>query len=769
MKTHLDSNTAVLDDPMDIVESQRIRSEIEAEVKLLEDRILGCVTREYEDSRALLAPFRDRCNRYWDMFSNDYTSKSNESPYKKVNIPLLSRNITLLHANLSNMTIPDKQKMDCFRAIPKKVGPGLESSPELVKHAKHSEYATQQNMIDGCYGTEYDMSLLDLCVTGNQVFLMVWEQDIKIQEELVPNPEYDMMFPENNIMYDEMGNVTGMVEQFIWEQREYRSFDAPKARFIDTRNVFPSEIDINGGIAACYGVSIYDTTTLSELREHAIDDGGLLYANMDKLKPSDESTDVPEVEDTVDMVSSARTNSFYTSRGQGSRSVKKLKRITRFGRLDKSTLFPDGKAISPEAWEEFCLKFNIDQRRAETCKTWVVEIINGKVPVRIQPLPYKKDEIPIVHNRLFVKPNQTLGEGFYKLDEYEEHVYNFFRRCGLELTQKVVAPPIAYNKNAFDPKWIQRNGGKFKYKPDMMVGMRDTNDVRQGFNPMQWDAAPLSAINSQMALANSNVNALSHLPPVKQGQAGDSESATEAQLVAASSDVFLDKVAENIEMNFMAPSIRWLYYLEQQYRLEPQLVTRLDNAGDTIEALEIPPNVWLNDYAINIVGRRTIGNKAVQQMAIKEFNTTWMNTPGFNLKEAMIRHAESLDMVDVEALWQEPQPEGPPPMKTSLNVRADIGELPPETQAEILAGNVKGIEYNNDGAPDSNEMPTQFLQYGESVMNEQEPYSGGADPRQNHHSAGEVESRQRGLHDAEGVNRTLAQQTKDTTSGRRFQ
>ena len=746
------------------------RSDLEAEAQYIEDKIVQFCNQEYEDAKGSMAEYLARWDKYWAMYFNEVVSEHDNSPYRHVNIPLLSRNIKLLHAHLSKMTIPDRQKMDFFRAVPKRVGPHLEAMAELSLHARQSEYAVQQNLVDSDFASTFERGTLDLLVTGNEYALMVWEQEVKVENRLVPNPQYDHINPANNIIYGPDG-IKGMVEPFIWQCEEYRSYDAPKARYIDARNVFPSEMDRNNA-ADCYGVSVYDTTTISDLEDNAISEGGYLYANLDKLSASDEQRGVPEIDETSGSYSARRSRA--STQNTVGANVPKLKRITRFGRLDPSHVFP-GQTVNPDAWAIFCEKFNIDMERARYCKTWVVEIINGKTGVRIQPLPYKRDQIPIVHHRLLWRPNQTLGEGCYKLDEYEERIYNFFNRKGLELTQKVVNPPIAINEAAFDPKWFEQHGNKFVYKENMLVKMRNTNNVRDGFNPMTFDSSPLQAIQNQMARSNSSINALSHLPPVKQGVSGDTNSATEAGLVSASADLYLDEVAEGIEEGFLKPCVLWNYWLEQQYRIEPQVVTRLDNAGRELEPQVIPPDVWLNNYAINIVGRRTVGNKAVQQMAFKEFITAWMPEGVVNKKEAYLRHAQLLDLVDAEALYEEPQPQGPPPPRVSLNARVDLNELPPHYQDAVLRENFPALD-DGDGAPFGPLWPAQHQhEFPGSVTvpsasgNGLTSFNQSQDPNRSHHAPGEVERRQRGLKDAEGVTRTLAQQTRNPANGRRFQ
>lgn len=750
----------------DDIEDEAIRRRrVTDEAERIEGVIVAHCLREYEDSKSAMSDNIERWDRYWKMYFNDFVPTQDDSPYQKVNIPLLSRNIKLLYANLSKMTIPDKQRMDFFRAVPKRTGADLSSNPIITEHARQSEYAVQQNLVDSNFATEYGYGLLDFCVTGQMWALMCWDQKVKIEEKLIPNPAYNSDDPQANVVWGADG-IKELVEPYIWDIEEYRSYDAPKVRYLDARNVFPSEMDRNNG-AECYGVSIYDTTTIVELEQNSIADGGQLYANLDKLKPGDEKRDTPEIDETSSDVSYGSTTR-KTASNPGA-NVPKLKRITRFGRLEKSHLFPD-ETVDADAWSMFCEKFGIDKKRARYCKTWVCEIVNNKTGVRIQPLPYKRDEIPLVHHRLFWKPNLTLGEGFYKLDEYEERIYNFFNRKGLELTQKVVSPPIAVNENAFDPIWFQQNGNRFVYKPDMLVKMRQTNNVRDGFNPMQYDSNPLQEIRALKSQSNNNLNALSHLPAIKQGIAGESDSATEAGIVAASSDLIMDETAEGIEEGFLKPCVQWNYSLEQQYRIEPQIVSRLDNAGRDADPIEIPPEVWINNYAINIVGRRTIGNKAVQQMAFKEFVTAWMPEGIINKKEAFIRHAKLLDMVDAEALYMEPEPpQGPPPPKVAISARVDLNELPPQYQDAILAENFPGVK-DEDGAPFGDVWPAQHLHEfpGEVIDSGGQQSAPSDSPDRNHHAQGEVEKRQRGLKDAEGITRSLAQQTRDPSAGRRF-
>lgn len=752
----LDSSAAVIDmdfGDIDGEDEARHKRSLEAEVERIESTITQFVRLEYEDSKGAMAEFHQRIDRYWKMFFNEFVPEKDDSPYKKINVPLLTRNVKLLHAHLSKATIPDKQKMDFFRAIPRRQGPALQTTPEGQMHAKNSEYAIQQNLVDGGFGIEYGMSLLDLLVSGNQVLLHVWEQDTELRETMVPNPDYDTVNPENNIIEAPDGTLT-LKEAFIWDCEEVRTYDAPKSRYIDIRNVYPSELDKNN-IKDCYGVSIYDTASIAELEENSIENGGLLYANLDKVKKSDERRDVSEIDDGYGSPGgTARIRTTHIGA-----NVPKLRRITRFGRLDKEHLFPDQK-VDPEAWAMFCEKFNIDQKKANYCKTWVVQLVNEQIAVRIQPLPYKKDEIPVTHNRFLVQPNRTLGEGSYKLDEWEERIYNFFRRKGIELTQKVVDPPIAFRADAFDQQWVAMHGRRFVYKPGMTVPMRNTNNVRDGWNPMAIDASPMQEIRAQMGQSNNNINSLTNLPPIKQGIAGEANSATDASIAAGSSDLFIDEVAESIETGCLAPTVNWHYSLEQQYRSEPQFVSRPDNNGRDIMQIEVPPDVWMNDYAISIVGRRTIGNKAIQLMNFKEAMTVWLDRNIINPREAFIRHMEMLEIPNAEGLYQDPPPEGPPEPKVSLTGKVDINELPPEHQQIMLQGAYPALAEATGG-----QLPMQHIHEfpGETVE------GGGDNPDRNHHAPGEVEKRQRGLKDAEGAVRSASQQTRNPMGSRRAQ
>lgn len=765
----MDSSAAIIDVGIDDFitdiyeedEAAAKRGQFEAEAQRIEDTIIKFVRLEYEEARGAMADHLNRWDRYWQMFFNDFIPDNDDSPYKKINVPLLSRNIKIWHAQLSKETIPDKQKMDFFRVVPRRRGPALEYDPMLAIHAKQSEYAIQQNLIDSDFAMDYKKGLLDLLVTGQMYGLHVWEQEVSLQEMMVPNPAYDPVNPANNV-YEAPDGTLQFVEPFVWDCQEVRTYDAPRTRYVDARNVYPSEMDKDNA-AECYGVSIYDTTTISELKENSIENGGLLYANLDKIKSSDEQRDVPEVDDSQsirDYMGPSRRDGYNYGA-----NVPKLRRITRFGRLDKEHLFPK-EDVSPEAWSIFCEKFNIDEKKARYVKTWVVELINDNVGIRIQPLPYKKDAIPLTHHRYLVKPGRTLGEGCYKLDEFEERIYNFFRRKGIELTQKVVDPPVALNTQAFDPQWIQMQGNRFTYKPGVIVKMRNTNDVRAGFNPMQWDASPLQEIRAQMAHSNNTINAMTNLPQLKQGIPGEAKSATDANIAAASSDMFTDEVAEDVEIGFLRDLLKWHYSLEQQYRIEPQFVSRLDNTGKDITSVEVPPEVWMHEYAINIVGRRTVGNKAVQQMAFKEAMTTWMDRGVVNEREAYLRHMELLEIPDAEALYKEPEPQGPPPPKTTISGRVDINELPPIHQNIILQDVYPALKELGEGMPmpmqHVHEFPGDVVDGGGSGGG-----SGGDDPRRNHHAPGEVEKRQRGLKDQEGINRSAGQTFRDPTNSRR--
>jgi hypothetical protein len=729
---------------------------------------------------------RDVLNEYemfWKMRASEYVAEGDDSPFKKWNLPVLAGINEMLEAQIEAQVLPDKQRYDFFRFIPETQTWDDAADPITERILELAEMGVASDLARCYFAHIFKQSLPDLTTLGNMMALECWERTVTHREMEVDNPAYDQSLPpEFNVAIDDQGRSQFIPPKILKMQPDI-SFDAPRVRYLNPMNVFPSDLFKNN-ICECDSVCIYDTCTLDELEEDKIYDDektGLklgIYANLDQIGVAEATTNVPEVKPNASGTF-GMSNSSDSARG-ASPVDKKLERVTFIGKLSPydvfGTRYPDTGDM-----QEFYDKFNIDPDRALHKIAWIVEIINGKTMVRCQPVPYNLETVrnplglPIIHHKLYSIPNRTLGHGNYKRCQYDERFYNFFSRMEIEYTTKVVDPPIGIVLQAFDQKQLQIRGGRYVFRRGDALVMKDNSiKLQDAMQRYDFPSMPLQAIQQQKSVRQSAMDSKCHMPVVRQGMASGSDTATEAQAINSNANVMISWMSDWVEAGYFQPIVEGMYMLRKQYERTNRLITIPDASGQPNTQL-VAPDVWQHQLKCWIVTERKATNQAAELMNIMEFYKLVMNDVDTNKAEFKLRIAKKLNISNPGKLTLPNPPTPPPPVKESVTYAFKANELPIEVQAQILKR-------------DNFEVGPQVLMalLATALQQQQQEQQQGAEPgaqaapangngnggeysNGSHHKQGEVEMRQRGLHDSQGVQRTLAQKTRDPANMRRNQ
>lgn len=721
--------------------------------------VFGHCDQAYQDSKGQMVPTIADYRQYWEMYRGDYIPPGDDSPYREINVPKLAKICDIFKATLSSITWPEKTNPDWLNLVPRRKGNDQDLSNDmLTSYAEMVTAGIKSDIIQSDMIDDYDRCLLDLLVTGNMWMIAEYALEMKYLHKRAVNPDFNEQQPWR-VAKD--GSLH-MIPRFIVERTPVVEYDAPRLRRLNPMNIYPSELDCER-VEDCEYVCIYDTVRLPELQENDIAAGGQVYARLDRLTDSDMENFVPEID------------SFHGSGPHGggfNMSVLKMRRVSYIGRLELKSLFAN-LDVQPEHWAEFFKLFNINPEWANYQKTWIVEMINDREIVRLQPLPYWRDELPIIHHGLFRTPGRTLADGLYKRCQYDERVFNYMNRLAIELVTRVAKPPIGLIKACFDDEWLQLNDGKVDSSPDCIWPLKQTAKVGEAIQPLQVNAQPLDYLQKEKNERDRTMAEISHTPHSKQGQASGGDTATEIQVMESNSNNILVEVSKSIGIGFLKKGVSWLLALHHQYDEDTRLVSLPDEAGE-LQEFQIQPEAWINDYGINIIIGNDQGSKAVRAMNFKEFATSWMASGYLNVPEVIKEHAKLLDICYPARLITQPQPESTPP-KFGMNVAWDANMLPPGVQAKLLMA--QGVQL------DQNDMIAMSFMFNEAVAEvnvpEQENLNGGGgggggesetngpEMVRNHHAQGEVEGRQRGLKDNIGQAKMLGSLMKNPTQGRR--
>lgn len=730
----------------------------------------------YVRSKGAMADRRTRWERFIKRYRGERASESEPGPFDRVCPPKLAPRIDLKIAKLLQTVIPDRERMDFFELVPESTPEGQPPNQQDMLAADYATRAIRNDFIDGDLAGELPRVVWDAHVIGNGIMIATMELDVCFRYIKAPNPEYNPAMPYKISIVDGEP-VPEPVSPTITKRIPYRQFDAPKMRYLNPRNVFPTELDRNN-LTECTGICIYDTVKLCDLQDDAISDGGYLYANLDKVKYGDESETVPEITGAL-----AESASWAALAGRGAAS-KCLDRVTYWGRFRlEEVLEGMDEGDTDTAIAALAEKFDMDPEKLKNWNTWVIEVVNnGSTVIRIQPSPYFKDAVPIIHFQTYPVPGHTWADGEYDRGIEEELKRNAIGQYQLEGLCKAVRPPVMAIAQMFDETWWQENDGKLVYKPNMLIKGRIGSNINEAIQVMKFDPTPITMADAAISKMDKDIDDSVGLVPSQIGNG----TAQQLQDTTQHSDILQEERALRFESTFFGPMIGLMLDLHHQFTDEPKAINYRNDANEQV-FMTVPPEVWLGMYNANLLGWRQTGNIAVRAMNMKEFATVAFAQGVGNAQTILPDWAKLLGLKNPEKYLQAPPPP-PPEIKMTANVNIPYETLPPTVGEKVMAA--AGVQWDAQdlaaaGAiKNQADLAAQMESGQESAQAAQsrDQSNGGAPigareatvgnqgqglAEPSHHAPGEVENRQRGLHDAEGLNRAAAQTVRNPMNGRR--
>ncbi len=758
----------------------------------LEAEIACDTIQTFDDARGMMMEKRRDWQRFRTQFENNYVDEHDDTPLAELNTSKIGQIIRQVVPQEMNMLIPDVDRLDFFELTPDPRALDFIPKAQMEEWCKYATAAIQEQLRDCRFIPQLDRNLHDKYILGNMIAMKVYQQDIKMLWERVPNPAYDQTkTPEQNYTVSfENGQIkTEMVERVIERQVPKRVFDQPVYRYLNPLNVFPAEMDRHN-LRECSAVCITDTVTYDVLKEGEIESGGTLYANLDLLSPSMQDSTVTEVEDD-DL---ATRNAYELFTLPSNKSAQKFRRVTFLGKLSLQD-YCYGKDRDEEKHDDsvkqaFIEKFGCDPDKVESgWETWIIEIVRG-IMVRCQPLPYYLDEKPLAHMKLINVPNQTFGPGMYDLAGKDERILNAFKRFGLMGVMKMIRPMWGVDFQALDPKYQADQETALAYAPDKAVAMapgQNPNNVMMAF-PVNAEGIR----QAQAAEANQEriISTTVNFPNVKQGVASGGDTATEVSAMESNADSGLDHAAKMTQVDFFYDVIRWFVALNHQYTDAPKAATFFDERGTRYKD-SVSPDVWLLQWDVNITGYRASGNWALKgQLMEKFFGLLERGQASGQYKVNYVAFGEAfMELLNIKNRNfvlppDPPQPEGPK-ASASLNIKGETLMISPSLFLE--ACKTAGMEITEEIAQEfqAGAMLMNMQQAEEAAAQEQQegeegeegaggvgavPTGGGPRPSEaggarNHHAPGEYVP-SKATADPAGVAATMGQMGRNPMNSR---
>lgn len=751
------------------LESGDLRAKGDAEGNAIENpfeqAILSYAVQVYNDSKSQCQQEHSRWSTYWKQYNGEFIAEGNDSNFRELYDPKLARSAMLFAYLLLGLTVPDMSRLDFFQLIPKPKSLDDTGDPRHWDMANMATAGIRNDLIESQWIVDYILCLLDLVVTGNCVMLASWDLTTTWRKNRMPNPDYDPNLPaEQNVRIGHDG-LLHPIPRTISKRVGFRERDVPTLRRVNPFNVYPSELD-KDSLAECEWVSIYDNVTWDELLPDGIENGGELYANLDKLDPSsEENNQEAPTRTTTDNVDSWTTAS------------ESLPRVTQICTLRLLKILKQAGVDGTKAqWESFCTKYNIDRTLAEESAVWVLEFIDEQTLIRCQPL--SNDKKPVAHGRLFPQPNKTLAKGMYSRDSVAERLFNYLQQINAELISRIARPMWGIVETLFDPEWLLKQGGTLRFENDKIVKLKPGANIQQAIQEFRFNPQAIAEI-SNVAQGLDNAMQLRALPQIKGGVASGA-SATESAILNTSADTILQVTAQVLENTFLLPGICMLLELHNQYDVEPHVIT-LPNTSGQYDSFVVPPEVWWQlEYSVQIVGFRTVGNLASQQIAFERFAAQCEKWGTLNRQKAQERWARLLQIQNPNEMYTEPPPPQGPEPKVSIGFTGKLEDMAPSVQAKVLQdagvpltpediaaiaqqevvkagmsaevhqGSIPGMLQQQSG--DSGQLPDSSVEQREA--------------ERSHHAENEVRTPE-GMPDETGAIKSMAQAGRNPMSGRR--
>lgn len=735
-------------------------------LKSAERAAIQMVDEVYTDSKRFMARKRKNWVRHYERYRALFVDEKEDGPLKSLNPPKMAKILDLFVARVMQLTIPDKQRLDFINLTPDPTAEPVFTEEVLAQYAELATVAVREDLRKAEFVKLYRRMLLDLAVTGNMLALSTYDYRVQYRFVRKPNPEYDPGLPEEfNVEFMPDGTKIPIRAETV-EREPYYEADRPEVRYLNPLNVFPSEPDQHN-YADCQAVVIFDKVNLEELEDDAIENGGFLFANLKELR--DKADSMTSHVDNLDTESSSDRGSMNVR--PKNRASLGLGRKTYLGRLNIDDLFRSGsdKEVNEAAKARAVKKFRIEREKLKHWKTWVVEVVEGVV-IRLQPLPHFSDRIPIRHYGLYPTPNNTVAEGNYDRAEKHEKIHNLYQRLAIEGTLRMVRPMWGVVRQFIDPLYWQECEGRISYSPDKVVPLTPAaGNINNALSSLRVDPQVLHSLQSGQLNEERTMSELTHFPAIKQGQASGGNTATEVAAMSQNADVMMEEIAQAIEMEFLNPLMGDILDLHHQYSDEPKVVNELDKSGD-LKVFNIPPEVWLRRYHVNLMGYRQTGNAAVKAQMFEKFFGLLERTGRANWDAIAPEFGRLLQLPFAERFLSEPPPPAPPEVKTSVSIPLKAELLPASVQAKVLLHS--GIELTPEemgemGVLLDNAEMAKALQAagggsdGSGRGNRPSEAGNGRD----HHAPGEY-TPGRGLGDAVGIQKSIGQMNRNPAAGR---
>jgi hypothetical protein len=468
---------------------------------------------------------------------------------------------------------------------------GLKDDTVLKRLAKLHVSLMQRSLEDMQFMGKAIKALRYCAKFGTMILMPYWNlRRAKVRsQKTVEEPLRDSI---GNMMFDETGKPA-VSSRVVPTYVEAVVSDSADAVVIDPEDFFPGDPMVSDLRSMDFVARRFDATMNKLLQQEARDDGYGYYRNLDLLEKAASGAKDPEGGKTEDVVST--------------RPEKLGKDVTCVEIWFAPGIFDPASAdgITEADIAEFCDFWRVDPADFEG--GWVMTLADKRIPIRIEPNPYKIQEVPFLTSRFYEIDDQFWGMGIAELVESYQFEIADKRNQAMDAVTRALRSRWLFSAEALEDR---KDPLKFLSGEEDYLAINSSNapggvssvaqELVTRINPQYpFQAAQEAKIDMQSMTGTSNTSA--------GAESFNRSTATEvnAREQAGMSRIEL-RVMEQ-EFAWVTPFLQWLYRLNDQFYDRKKAIKFVGEAGVDWENLQ--DEDFTLDLKFTPKGSRLLANK----------------------------------------------------------------------------------------------------------------------------------------------------------------
>ncbi len=502
-------------------------------------------------------------------------------------LPLIAKLIKTWVAAMAGGLVPDGSAMDFFRMKAKESQVGMDLYAKIMERFTREKFKEMKPDAARNYKELIRRQLTDLATFG--VCAATWTHEM-----------------------EEIEDGDGVIE-------------GPTKQYLDWFNAWPHRVRVNQSSETPW-------TLYAPLVDYSLDDPSV--RNADKVREESEPTDLPErdpdgyrpdrlfsKELTPYMVESRVNKAYRRYIYYGEFPMQDFKEALGINRQDD---VPDYEVLAM-----VIQRWALDAQEATKAKWWMIEYI-GTWPIRCRPYPYKLPVrcCPIQWVQCIPVNNQLMGLGFYdRGGEMNERLANFFMRAMVHLVMITADPPVAGNRDRFDPTWLQQRGPNPRLRSGEIVWLRG-DPTKPAFEQIYTPVNAIQGLEHQMQVHDSAAREETGVTHSVEGNDTSRTATQNANNLQQSLGIFTDYL-DYFKDGMMKEDVQTAYTIGQQHAKMGIFTQSSQSFEDNlIQTTTIDPAHLQSLYLVDIEMTAATDPGSNQQMLqfMQQFVTTMLPT-----------------------------------------------------------------------------------------------------------------------------------------------